>query len=354
MKLYGILLRAQMVEDALRLLRKLQLLNYGYEFHRTERSVLVPLLREPSDAERTLIRGRLGDIKIQQALFTEAIVKPRKLHDYFRGQVPNDLISKIPRSFDIIGDIAILELPRELESFSSAIGNGLLKVNPHLRLVLKKSSDIAGTFRTRKFEVIAGVGSTETFYNEFSCRFHLDVATVYFNPRLAHERMRVARQVEGEECVADMFAGVGPYSILIAKQKPESKVYSVDINPAAIKYLKENALTNGVADRVIPMLGDAMQLAGKELRGIANRIVMNLPSEAKKYMGAAAQILKKEGAITQFYTFAGRNESVEIIRESFRSAVQRQNRKVESFRFCKVIKEVASSRVQLAVDAFVK
>lgn len=353
-KLHGILLPIQMVENALRVLRKMKLVNDGFEFRRTERDVLVPLFREPSDTERSVIREQLGDVEFQSASFAEAKVGPRNLQETVRGHIPDDLISKLPRSFDIIGDIAVLELPKGMERFSSAIGNGILKVNPHIRLVLGKSSDIAGTFRTRKFEVIAGVGGTETIHREFSCRFHLDVATVYFNPRLSHERMRIAQQVKKGEWVVDMFAGVGPYSILIANQQPQSKVYSVDLNPAAIKYLKENTLTNGVADRVIPMLGDARRLAGKELRGIANRIIMNLPSEARNYLDAAMQILKDEGGMMHYYTFAGRGVSTDIIRDSFRSAVENQKRKVESFRFCRVIKEIAPTRVQVAIDALVR
>lgn len=353
-KLHGILLPIQMVEKALKVLRKMRLVNDGFEFRRTERDVLVPLFREPSDTERSAIREQLGDVEFQSASFTQATVRPKNLQEIVRGHVPDNLLSELPRSFDIIGGIAVLELPKRMERFSSAIGNGILKVNPHIRLVLGKSSDIAGTFRTRKFEVMAGVGGTETIYREFSCRFHLDVATVYFNTRLSHERMRIAQQVRQGEWVVDMFAGVGPYSILIAKQQPQSKIYSVDLNPAAIRYLKENALTNGVPDRVIPMLGDARRFAAKELRGIANRIIMNLPSEARNYLEAATQMLKDEGGMIHYYTFAGRGESTEILRDSFLSAVENQKRKVESFRFCRAIKEIAPTRVQVAIDALVR
>jgi tRNA (guanine37-N1)-methyltransferase len=353
-KLHGILLPIQVVDDALQVLRKMRLVNDGYQFRRTDRDVLLPLLREPSETDRAVIREQFGNVEFQSAFFGEAKVRPRNLQETVRGHVPDDLISKLPRSFDIIGDIAVLELPQGMEHFSSAIGNGILKVNPHIRLVLGKSGDIAGTFRTRKFEVIAGVGDTRTIHREFSCRYHIDVATVYFNPRISHERMRIAQEVKQGEWVVDMFAGVGPYSILIAKQQPQSKIYSVDINPAAIKYLKENALTNGVADRVIPMLGDARRLAGKELQGFANRVIMNLPSEARNYLDAATQILKDEGGTIHYYTFTRRGESTDIIENLFQSAIENQNRKVESFRFCRVIKEIAPNRVQVAIDALVR
>jgi tRNA (guanine37-N1)-methyltransferase len=224
-------------------------------------------------------------------------------------------------------------------------------LNPHIRVVLRRASQVEGQFRTRKVEVMAGSGGMETIYKEFSCRYHLDVSTVYFNPRLSHERMRIADQVMPDESVVDMFAGVGPYSILIAKLQPKSSVYAVDINPTAIKYLRENIFANTVADRVLPMLGDVKVLASKALRGRAARLIMNLPSEAISYLPAASQILRDEGGIIHFYAFSSREEKIDKVLNSFRSNVEAQNRRVESVRFCKVIKEVAPNRVQVAIDA---
>ena len=355
-KQLGILVPVRRGEISLRTLRRLGLVDNGCELQRTNQSLLVPLVRELLPNEVSLIREQIGEVETQLAVFPESKDRgrPRNLAASLRGQVPDELIPKSPRSFDVVGDIAVIEFAEDMERFSSAIGQGILRINPHIRLVLRKSGKIAGTFRTREFKIIAGVGGSETVYREFSCHYNVDVSTVYFNPRLSHERMRVAQQVKAGEVVADMFAGVGPYSILIAKQQVQSVVYSVDLNPAAVKYLKENAFTNGVADRIIPLAGDVKQLAQKELRGIANRVIMNLPSEAKNYLPAASQILKLEGGLIHFYAFAGRGETTEAIRDSFQSTVEAQNRKIKSFPFCKVIKEVSPNRVQVAIDALVE
>ena len=353
-KTLGVLVPTQMVESTLRVLRRLKLVDNRLEFSRTNEAIVIPLLRKPSDREVSIIREQCSDARLQRASFEKADLKPRDLREAVQSQVPSDLMSNLPRSFDVIGDIAVLDLPGDLNQFSSAVGKGILRLNPRLRLVLRKSSDVSGTFRTRKFEVIAGTGSTETVYTEFSCRFHLDVASVYFSPRLAHERMRIAEQVKKGECVVDMFAGVGPYSVLIAKVKPDSKLYSIELNPDAFKYLKENVLLNEVADRVIPMFGDARQSGARQLRGVANRIVMNLPSEAKNFIDVALQVLKDEGGIIHYYTFVSRDESITTIKDSFRSAIENQGRRVQSFAFARAIKEVAPNRVQVAIDAFVK
>lgn len=89
--------------------------------------------------------------------------------------------------------------------------------------------------------------------------------------------------------------GVGPYSVLIAKRQHSSRVHSIDINPSAIAYLQENVFANGVADRVTPLLGDVRYFSEAKVHGIADRVIMNLPSEARNYIDAALRILKKEG-----------------------------------------------------------
>jgi tRNA (guanine37-N1)-methyltransferase len=347
----GILLPLSMAEKGLRLLRELELVDYTCQFLRPDGAIHVPLLRELTENETRLMKVQVGDFKSQRGFFGGIEKKPRRLEAYLRGKIPDELISKLPRSFDSIGDIAVIELPESTEQFSAVIGRGIIEINPHIRLALRRSSQVEGPFRTRRFEVMAGVGGTETFYREFSCRYHLDVSTVYFSPRLSRERMRIAQQVMPDEFVVDMFAGVGPYSVLIAKLQPKSTVYSVDINPAAVKYLRENAFANGVADRVIPIHGDVKELVGKDLRGLANRVIMNLPSEAVNYLPAASQIIKDEGGMVHFYAFAQREESIDSVLSSFRSNVEAQNRRIKSVRFCKVIKEVAPNRVQVAIDA---
>jgi len=347
----GILLPFSRAEKGLRLLRELELVDPGRQLLRTDRVIHVPLVRELSENENQLMKAQVGDFKSQRGSFGEIEKKPKRLETYLRGKIPDKLISKVPRSFDFIGDIAIIELPEIMEEFSAVVGQGIIETNSSIRLVLRRSSQIEGPFRTRKLEAMAGAGSTETLYQEFSCRYHLDVSTVYFSPRLSRERMRIAHQVMPDEFVVDMFAGVGPYSVLIAKLQPKSTVYSVDINPAAVKYLRENAFANGVADRVIPMYGDVKELLRKDLRGLANRVIMNLPSEAVNYVPAASEILKDEGGMVHFYAFAQREDSIDSVLNLFRSTVEAQNRRIESVRFCKAIKEVAPNRVQVAIDA---
>ena len=350
----GIFVSARHAQRALELLRKMELRLDGFQLQRTAEAVGIPLVHSPSAQDESMLMEELGSFEVQEASFEPIVAKPGNLRDAVGGLLPSHLVSKLPRSFDVIGDIGIIEIPPDLEPYSVDVGKAVLQINPHVRLVLRKSGEVMGKFRTRGLEVLAGSGGMETVHREFGCQYHLDVSSVYFNPRLGHERRRVAEQVKEDEVVVDMFAGVGPYSILAAKLQSRSRVYAVDINPSAIKYLKENILVNGVEDRVVPVAGDARELSRSLLHGVADRVIMNLPSEAQHYLDAAVNVLKSAGGLIHFYQFTERGEGLDSVRERFRTSVAVQKREVQSFKYGEVIREVGPSRVQVALDALIK
>ena len=79
-----------------------------------------------------------------------------------------------------------------------------------------------------------------TIHREYGCRYKVDLAKAYFTPRLSTERSRILSWIKEGDTIIDMFAGVGPYSILLAKSKKPSNVIAIDKNPDAVYYLKEN------------------------------------------------------------------------------------------------------------------
>ena len=208
----GIELHSQDAQEVLRLLDAMQLADHTLKFSHDDRNLIIPVKRYPSETELSEIVSCSPEARIVEMTFTKSSERPRTLREATERSLPSEVLKHLPRSYDIIGDIAIVELDDELGSFSETIGNGIMKLNPHVRLVVKKTAKTAGQYRTRGIERIAGEGTTETVHHEFSCKFLLDVASVYFNPRLSHERMRIAGQVGRGEVVVDMFAGVGPYS----------------------------------------------------------------------------------------------------------------------------------------------
>lgn len=353
-RLIGIFVPSQRTQRTLELLRTMRLKFNGLRLIKANGVVGIPLIKAPSAQEQNMLALELGAFDIQDAVFEISRAKPRTIREAIREAMPSHLVSQLPRSFDIVGDIAVIDLPSILEPYSRDIGKSILQVNPQVRLILRKSGDVAGVFRTRGLQPVYGSGGTETVHREFGCSYLLDVSAVYFNPRLAHERRRIATQVTRGEVVVDMFAGIGPYSILVAKLEPHSRVYAIDINPTATKYLKENILTNEVADRVTPLSGDAREFAKSKLHGVADRVIMNLPSEAEHFLDAAVRIIKGNGGTVHYYQFAPRGTDLASVKQQFTSSVKAQEWSVESFDYCEAIKEIGPNKVQVAVDAVIR
>jgi tRNA (guanine37-N1)-methyltransferase len=202
-------------------------------------------------------------------------------------------------SFDIIGDVAVVEVPEGEKP--KEVAEAIKKKHPRVKTVLMKMGEREGVFRTRRFRKILGT-DTETEHREHGCRFMLDVGKAYFSPREATERQRIAGMVKPGETVLVMFAGVGPFPVVIARKSPGVwKVYGIEINPDAFRYMVTNVRINKVGHRVVPVLGDVKKEAGK-YHGRCDRVVMPLPKEGYKYLPEAFRCLKGSGGTIHFYS----------------------------------------------------
>ena len=269
-------------EKTRRKLLELGVLAKGYVVKREGEFVLFPVTRP------------VNGFELVEAEFKRTERRPHSYREVV--EVPAELRQLLPSSFDIIGDIAIIELPEELKPYGRAIGEAILKVHRHIKAVFAKGSKVEGKYRVRELVHLAGEKRTETVHRENGIRLKLDVAKVYFSPRLATERMRVFRKAKPGEVIFDMFAGVGPYSILLAKKA--KLVFACDINPWAIRYLEENVRLNRV-NNVVPILSDVRKVAGKIK---ADRVVMNLPKFADRFL-REAMLSVRLGGVIHYYGF---------------------------------------------------
>ena len=211
------------------------------------------------------------------------------------------MLSHVYNSYDIVGDIAIIRLTEASREYRRIIAEAIMSIHKNVKTVLAQISPVQGDFRLRRLEFVAGENKTHTVHKESECLFSVDVAKCYFSPRLFYERMRVARQVRAGETVVNMFAGVGCFSIIIAKHSAVKKVYSVDVNPAAFQFMQENVRLNRVCERVIPILGDAKKVVREKLRHVADRVLMPLPEKAFEYLPHALFALKDKGERWIYY-----------------------------------------------------
>ena len=207
------------------------------------------------------------------------------------------------KSYDIVGDIAIIRVPETLKQYSGNIAEAIMQTHKHIKTVLRQVSPVTSDYRLRELELVTGERKTETIHKEHDCIFKIDLERCYFSPRLAYERMRIAQQIQLDETVVNMFAGVGCYSILIAKHSRPEKIYSIDISPIAIRYMRENVKLNKVGERVVSFQGDAKTVVEEKLRNIADRVLMPLPEKAYKYLDYAVLTLKPMGGWIHYYDF---------------------------------------------------
>lgn len=232
-----------------------------------------------------------------------------------RTPVPSQSESKpqvIRGSYDRIGDIAIIKIRDWKRALS--LSRSLIESSAGITTVFQDSG-LEGEFRVRKLELLQGDGHTETEYQENGARFILDVSEVYFSPRLATERQRVASSVRDSEKIVDMFAGIGPFGIAIARKRNVT-VHAMDSNPKAIEYMKKSIELNKLDGEVRPLLGDAETLS--ESFKNMDRIIMNLPHGGTRYLSAAHRMLR-DGGIVHFYLI-GDVGSVEAAMEACREA----------------------------------
>lgn len=228
-----------------------------------------------------------------------------RLKDLLKEKIPEEKLKYVPASFDIVGSrqgaVAIVEIPPELEEYENIIGEAILSLHRNVKAVYKKLSGRKGEFRIRELKLIAGEPLTEVLHKEHGYVLKLDVTKVYFSPREATERQRIASQVKPGEIVMVMFAGVGPYAIAIAKAQPRvEKIIAIEINPVAYKYMVENIRINKLEDKIIPVLGDVRDKVA-DWKNTCDRVVMPLPKGAHLFLNEAITVLKEKGGIIHFY-----------------------------------------------------
>ncbi|MDB2225079.1 class I SAM-dependent methyltransferase family protein [Halorubrum ezzemoulense] len=224
----------------------------------------------------------VADRELVPAAFADRIVE-RDAERRDRPTTPADILGYEP-SIERLGDIVIVD--EDDDERAREIADAVAASDVPCETVLNRASPIEGELRVRSWDVLVG-DDTETVHREYGHEFALDVAAVYFSPRLATERHRVAEQVDPGESAIDMFAGVGPYAVPMASRGAD--VVACDLNERAVEYLRENAARNGVTDRVTAISGDVRDLADSHA-DTAERLVMNLPHSADEFLDTAVAL----------------------------------------------------------------
>lgn len=256
-----------------------------------------------------------------------------RLRDFLKDRLDEKELSILKTAYDIVGAIAIIEIPSELVKKEKIIAEAVLKLNKQIKTVVKKAGIHKGEFRLQKVKIIAGEKTKEAEYHENNIRLKLDVEKVYFSPRLSTERKRIAELVKKGESVLVMFSGCGPYVCVIAKNTKAKEVYGVEINPVAHKYAEQNLRMNKITNASL-FLGDVKNVVPK-LKKKFDRIAMPLPRSAEDFLDVALKAIKKGGTI-HFYDFENEKDMPKKSFEKIGKACKKAKKKfrILSWRKC--------------------
>jgi tRNA (guanine37-N1)-methyltransferase len=264
-------------------------------------------------------------------------------------------LKQIYKSYDIVGDMAIIRVPEPQLHYSKLIAEAIMTIHREVKSVWRQSSSVSGDFRLRNLGHILGKETTETCYREHGCVYKTDLKKTYFSPRLSYERMRIAGLIQKGETVVNMFAGVGCYSIAIAKHSAPMKVYSVDVNPSAFQYLCENIRLNRVEAVVVPFQGDAKEVIKMGLQNVADRVLMPLPELAYDYIDYALLALKPTGGWIHYYSFEHTKKGEDPIQKVEKQVLEKLGRLDDGFQVAKgrVVRTVGPRWFQVVLDIHV-
>jgi tRNA (guanine37-N1)-methyltransferase len=264
-------------------------------------------------------------------------------------------LSHVYGSFDIVGDIAIIRLTEASSQNAKRIADAVMMVHGNVKTVLAQTDAVGGKFRLRRLTYISGENRTHTIHRESGCVFSVDLESCYFSPRLSHERSRIASLVQPDEMIVNMFAGVGCFSIIIAKHVNSAKVYSIDINPKAFRFMIENIRLNRAYEKVIPILGDAKAIIENQLSRSADRVLMPLPEKAFEYLPHAMIALKPPGGWIHVHTFehtAKTENPVEKAKEKVKNALDNLGTSYE-IPVVRVVRSTGPNWWQLVADVHI-
>lgn len=238
-----------------------------------------------------------------------------KLKDRLNDLLSEDELNLLVRAYDVVGDIAIIIIPPELEKKEKIIGDTILEIRKNIKVVAKRHGNYGGEFRTIPLKIIAGENRKETEYKEHGVRFFLNPEKVYFSVRSSNERKRLASCVKSGEDVLIMFSGIGVFPLVIAKNSPAREIVGIEKNQVAHAYAMKSLKSNKKIRNVTFFEGDVVAIMPTLSRKF-DRIAMPLPKTGEMYLELALSCLKKGGWL-HFYDFQKEgafNDSIEKIK----------------------------------------
>jgi len=325
--------------------------NINYKIKKNEKFIYYPIknIKYLNNNKLEFLKG----VKYYKILRTGFEEQEKKIKSYKENlDLPNNLKKYLPTSYDIIGKIALIKLPTQLIEYKKNIGESILKSKKNIETVCI-IKPVEGELRTRKIKIIAGKKQTKTIHKEFGLTYFVDVKDTYFSPRLANERKRISELIKPSETVVDMFTGVAPFAVMIAKYSKAKIIYAIDKNKKAISLAQKNIKINKVVDKITLFNNDSKNIKKilEKENVFADRIIMNLPLLSHNFFTHALDIISKN-CVIHYYIIIKDNE-IETTIKNLKKIAKIKNVNITSYNTNK-IKSYSPREFYMGIDITVK
>jgi tRNA wybutosine-synthesizing protein 2 len=198
-------------------------------------------------------------------------------------KVPNPEL--LPRGYQEIGDIIVLRLKQIHEPYEKEIVKAVHELTGKRVAVWK---EVKGELRKPEIKVYFGDGVTVR--KEYDCVFKLDITKVMYSKGNVGEKGRLLKLVKDGEKILDMFAGIGYFSIILAKHRNVT-IHAIEKNIDAYFFLVDNIYLNHVYN-ITPLFGDNREVIPllKQKGESYDRILMGYLPSSQKFLDYALMV----------------------------------------------------------------
>ena len=279
----------------------------------------------------------------------------KKLAEKLKDVFTEEELSILPRGFQTLGNIIILKLKPKLLEKSKVIGQTYLDLLPKIRSVYINKGRIIGSFREpESIEFLVGEDNPIVEHKEHGIKYRFDITKIMFSKGNLNERRFLATLVKKGEIVVDMFAGIGYFSLPIAKHSEVGQIYSIELNPTSYKTLLENIKINHLEEKITVINGDCkkevLELSRSGIR--ADRVIMGIFPAPKDYIKEALCLTKEEGTIYHYEGVVEKEAYISLFKEFEEICQEEQfNCRLKSHRF---VKSYGPNLFHTVLDIFVR
>lgn len=325
--------------DAIAQLGEAGLRDERYRVQQADDRVLVPVTDGPASLDQ-LPEARLVETELEH--------DPRRapieiVREQLAGELDGDEQAALPEGWTRLGDVLLLRLSDELAAKAERVAQtyaDVLGVDSVLHL-----EGSTGEAREPVTEHLWGEPDTETTHREHGLVFHLDPAEVMFSPGNHAERHRLTDEIEAGETVVDLFAGIGYFTLPLARAGAE--VLACELNPTAASYLQRNADANDLAERIDVREGDCRDVAPTD---VADRVHLGYFPGTQAFLSTAVDALAPRGGWIHHHDQVPREDPLATARRRLVDHEALADADVD-VRQTRVVKTLDPRHVHVALDA---